>query len=161
MRKLRRGLTQVLRAVSKLKLLCHSCLSSCACIYKLTRRDGVHTTHHSVSVRYLALSSSLSPAAFRVCRKYIQLSPFCTHVCEKKKRKSDEYLWYVFNLNLVSKRLVEIKLKRIESVLGKKQLALEDRTKRKAYERGTLRPQSGHVTRGGAGQLEARCQHSN
>lgn len=86
-RKLRRSLTQLSRAVSKLKLLCHSRLSCCACIYKLTRRDGVHTTHHSVSVRYLALGPSLSPAAFRVCRKYLQLSLFCTHVCQKKKGK--------------------------------------------------------------------------
>lgn len=91
-RKLRRSLTQVLRGVSKSKLLCHSCLSCCACMYKLTRRDGVHTTHHSVSVRYLALSPSLSPAAFRVCGKYIQLSLFCARLPEEKGKRFGLYL---------------------------------------------------------------------
>lgn len=160
-RKLRRSLTQVLCAVSKLKLLCHSCLSCCACIYKLTRRDGVHTTHHSVSVRYLASARLCHVLHSGYAGNRSNCSFFCAHVCQKKKWKSDEYLWLVFNLNPGSKRLVEIKLKRRESVLKKQQLALEDGTKRRARERSTLRPQSGHVTRGGAGQLEARCQHSN
>lgn len=96
-RKLRRSLTQVLRAGSKLKRLCHSCLSCCACIYKLTRRDGVHTTHHSVCVRYLDLSPSLSPAAFTVCGKYIN-RPFFVRTFA---RRTKEKVMDIFGLYLI------------------------------------------------------------